>query len=815
MLIVKDKSGQSLLEVILAMAIFSLIAAAMAALITGNFGSLTQGGEQTEAEALAQEGIEAVKSIRDGAWNELILSQSGVDIISNEWVFDGETTTDTIGQFTRTISFIDVCRDSSDDIVDCPGSYTDVHTKLVTSSVVWTIREGITNSVQRVAYLTNWDSKNWTQSDWSGGDEQSTWLIINKYDSDDGNLVESTAGQLTLLAGELTDTGFSIDAGSSNNDWPFTTAGNYTYDSDDIEVAAGVAQLISGPATLSGDTVNPSFDVDASNWTYSDWEEDGGRVSGTHQATGGNPNGYIDVSIDKTKNATLSGFWEQAFTTTADNPSTATVDLDWIVSQYDGSFITSFQLYAFVDSSSGNPTAGQQVWSSGEISTTTSWASISTVDVSSKLGAAGTYYLKIAARIITGGGGGPASGTNIAGFDNVSLHWEGSGTSYPIDEPDIYPTTSFTVSGPGTWVSFAETATKNGGEIYYQLSDDDASTWQYWNGSSWISAGTSDYNPATVVNTNISTFNAGNEKIRFRAFLESDGQQQVQLDNINIAFTESGSPWSFATWGVDGGEETPTGIHQGSGGNPDGYNDVTVQNGNNDIVGGVWTQSFTNYRASPTPVTLDFDYKVIDYNGIPDVAHIRVYVDTASGDPVTQVGSSVSISGEGSWTAASQYDLSSAVSATGTYYLKIVFYVETGPAGGSGPFTVGFDNAVLDLGNGAHPTSGTLTSSAYGMSAASKVQVVEWNETVPEECSCSIKLQIQTAPDSSGSPGAWSDYWQGPDGEDSDATDFFTTAAGELVHTDMNDDQWVRYLATFAGDGTDTPVLTEMRINYK
>jgi len=65
-----SQKGQSLLEVIIALAIFALISSALVSLSLGGFVGLEQGGEHMQAQALAQEGIEAVRSIRDRAWNE-------------------------------------------------------------------------------------------------------------------------------------------------------------------------------------------------------------------------------------------------------------------------------------------------------------------------------------------------------------------------------------------------------------------------------------------------------------------------------------------------------------------------------------------------------------------------------------------------------------------------------------------------------------------------------------------------------------------------------------------------------------------------
>jgi len=635
--------GQSVLELIIAMAIFGLISAAMISMVTGSFVGLAQGGEQTQAESLAQEGIEAVKAIYGEAWNQLVYSTSSVSIAGGKWIFDGEGTTETIGQFTRTIFFTDVCRDSSNDITDCPGNYTDAHTKEVNATVLWDTRDGVSNTVERAGFVTNWDSREWTQTGWSGGTGQSEWSDTTRYDTG-SNIDHTTVGQVTLstIAG----------GGCGTKTWPFTTASNYTYDPSKIEVTGGVAELLGTVGVgSSGDTINPDFDTDTVGWTYNDWEQAGGAdVTGSRVTTGGNPNGYVNINIPGKKNTTLSGFWEQSFTTTVSNPSIATTTFDWIATQFSGVGLISYQLYVFVDSSPGAPTLGSEVWSSGEISGTTSWASVPEIDVSSKLGALGTYYLKIAARTINSGQKNP--GIKEAGFDNVSLHWES--VSYPTDRPTINPNSSFSVSGIDAWTSFTETATKNGGEVYYQLSDDEGSIWQYWNGSDWATAGASDFNIATDVNVNISLFATSTGKIVFKAFLESDGTQLVQLDNVRIGWGEKAEGGGFAA-------------------------------------------------------------------------------------------------------------------------------------------------------------SGFLISSAFDMSNVSPVQIVEWDETIPS-CTpaCTIMFQVSTAPDVSGSPGAWTS-WYGATG----AGTFFTDALGVLISTDLNGNEWVRYRTELSGDQADTPVLNEIRINYK
>jgi len=844
-------NGQSILEVIVALGIFSLIAAAMVSMTTGSFLSLQQGGQQTTAEALAQEGIEAMRSIRDGAFNEIYVSPATVSISGNQWVVVSGAS-ETIGDYTRTLTVAAMCRDGNDDLATCPATYTDAHTWQVTSSVSWVTIPGKTDTVQRVAYITNWDSADWTQTDWDGGTGQTTWSDATKYDTG-SNVSHATDGQIALVSGDTEDDAFN-NAVDGTLDWPFATAGNYTYDSGLIEVTGGLAQLKDTGSSIDANTMGlwhlneSSGDLIDSSTNGNDLTQTRGAPAyaqsgkfSTSLAFDGDDSKYINngsqtglditgiITIDawiyKTAAATsdeiIVGKWKES----GNHRSYALVVGEtnrpefWISSDGKSSGVTeavgttSVALNEWVHISGVYDGSNMYIFYNGTLEKTVSFSS----GIADK-----SAFFGIASAEGMGGSNGFFVGRVDEARVSNTARWTATytvptgayGPGYATSDPTIVPTTSGSASGLSAWATFVETATKNGGEAYYQLSSDGGTTWQYWNGSAWATAGAANYNTASVVNTNIGSFSIATSQINFKAFLSSDGSQQVKLDHVTITFTASGSSWSFATWDVGNGEETPLGSHNQSGGNGGGYVDVTMPIANNDTIGGYWEQAFTTYIDNPTGDSIAFDYKVVDYNSTPTVAHIRVYVDTASGTPTTQVGSSVSVSAEGAWTSASSIDPSAAITTAGTYYLKMAFWLETS-GGNPGPYTIGFDNVNINLGNGTYPTSGTVQSSAFNMSNASPVQEIEWDETVPSSCSCTLRLQIQTAPDSGGSPGTWSSFWQGPDGEDSDATDFYTANTGERVHTDMNGDQWVRYLATFTGDGTGTPILTESRINYK
>ncbi|OGH84160.1 MAG: hypothetical protein A2261_01140 [Candidatus Magasanikbacteria bacterium RIFOXYA2_FULL_44_8] len=127
-------------------------------------------------------------------------------------------------------------------------------------------------------------------------------------------------------------------------------------------------------------------------------------------------------------------------------------------------------------------------------------------------------------------------------------------------------------------------------------------------------------------------------------------------------------------------------------------------------------------------------------------------------------------------------------------------------------WAVGVAGTILHFSRGAvYQTFGMMTSSAFSMSDASPVQVINWDQNIPTcSPSCQIKLQVRSAPNNGGVPGTFTS-WYGATGVNT----YFTSASGTIASTALNGNQWVQYRAEFTGDGTSTPVLQEVRVNYK
>lgn len=127
-----------------------------------------------------------------------------------------------------------------------------------------------------------------------------------------------------------------------------------------------------------------------------------------------------------------------------------------------------------------------------------------------------------------------------------------------------------------------------------------------------------------------------------------------------------------------------------------------------------------------------------------------------------------------------------------------------------------------------YSTSQTLTSSAYNTGDSGVLlNQIDWEETGTSGSTFDIKFQIRTAPDngSNTAPGTWG-AWCGPTScagtpgdenyadswHDTPPTD--QTANIQSSQRDSTDDQWIQYKVWFVSDGSATPTLTSVTMQY-
>jgi prepilin-type N-terminal cleavage/methylation domain-containing protein len=150
------QSGFSIVEIIIAVAIFLIFASGSVGVVLQAFQSNRLSSEYTVANQFASEGLEAVRSIKNQTYcNIMNMNSTGIDrSTSNVWEITGEGTNDVLDKYTRTIKVESVDR-LNGDIVSSGGT-NDSDTKKITSSVSWNHTSARPESIDLVTYLTNW-----------------------------------------------------------------------------------------------------------------------------------------------------------------------------------------------------------------------------------------------------------------------------------------------------------------------------------------------------------------------------------------------------------------------------------------------------------------------------------------------------------------------------------------------------------------------------------------------------------------------------------------------------------------------------------
>ncbi len=101
----------------------------------------------------------------------------------------------------------------------------------------------------------------------------------------------------------------------------------------------------------------------------------------------------------------------------------------------------------------------------------------------------------------------------------------------------VRPNDASRKGGVWHWDAFAANE-GGGGTVKYRLSDDEGTTWKYWNGSSWAtSAVLSDSNTPTDISANISSFPVTFKGLLWQAILQGNGTEKVTINNVSLDST--------------------------------------------------------------------------------------------------------------------------------------------------------------------------------------------------------------------------------------------------------------------------------------
>jgi len=159
-----NQLGFSVIEVLVACMIMSVVTLALMSAATKGIELSGKALKQVQAGLLAEEGAEAVKSIRDNGWTTIANLSVETDYYltfdtnSNAWLLvDSSSVTNPItpidGIFTRKIVLSEVYRDNNNDDISTAGTLDD-GTKKVSVLVSWTHQGGVV-SRNIIFYLAN------------------------------------------------------------------------------------------------------------------------------------------------------------------------------------------------------------------------------------------------------------------------------------------------------------------------------------------------------------------------------------------------------------------------------------------------------------------------------------------------------------------------------------------------------------------------------------------------------------------------------------------------------------------------------------
>lgn len=147
--------GQSMIELVVAIGIFTIVGSAIIVLALDAFNMESAGKDDSQALLYAEEGIEAARAIRDNKWDNLKNAplQNGLTRQNGFWEFFGAS--DSLGKYTRVTSVETVNRDAVTGNIVTTGGIPDVETKKITSTVTW-VSNGQNNTTSLVSYLMRW-----------------------------------------------------------------------------------------------------------------------------------------------------------------------------------------------------------------------------------------------------------------------------------------------------------------------------------------------------------------------------------------------------------------------------------------------------------------------------------------------------------------------------------------------------------------------------------------------------------------------------------------------------------------------------------
>lgn len=341
----------SLVEAIIAVAIFSIALIGVITLIL-QAADVSRGGvERAEAVLFAEEGIEATRSIRDGDYDNLSNGTHGLAIASNNWTFSGGS--DTQGDYTRQVALAAATVTGID--------ATDI--KQATSTVTWPLTDVRQGTTTATTYLTDWNqthgSAGYLRADISAaelasGDRQIRGVTIENTDTS-----SITIDKMTLWWNNSNDLDqIRIDGANVYGPGGAGVASGTEVDITDVTLPGSSGDIDINLIKFTGDMTGTDFIIlfrmtDGSTY-YVYLEEPGSAPGG----------GQSDSLVVDTSAATLTGANKTIAGITLENSGATDIVIDQMTVTWTGGASGNNLQGITIDGGSvwtGNATSGTQV----------------------------------------------------------------------------------------------------------------------------------------------------------------------------------------------------------------------------------------------------------------------------------------------------------------------------------------------------------------------------------------------------------------------------------------------------------------------
>jgi len=150
----KVREGQSIIEVIVAVSVLVIILSGVMMAVLGSFSSTRLAEEESKAVNILTETENAVISIRNRDWNNLVDGTHGLLFSGGVWSFSGASNV-VDAKYIRYVVVSSANRDGAGNIVSLGGT-VDGSTKKIVSHVEWRFTRGRYNQLETTTYLTSW-----------------------------------------------------------------------------------------------------------------------------------------------------------------------------------------------------------------------------------------------------------------------------------------------------------------------------------------------------------------------------------------------------------------------------------------------------------------------------------------------------------------------------------------------------------------------------------------------------------------------------------------------------------------------------------